>query len=329
MQIIGLTKDNVEFFTDYLTADVAENIGRLFISGIVLIADGEAASDEEAPVDEAPSYADMTPVGAIVWELMHGEGEEDYDCRILSVKANDEEAADALLREYTGIVVSMECKTSYFDLPSTLGSVEKKALEKAGFSLETREGDVVSIALADLGMELDSDGKLDNGIKPLSEANESDFGNAIMRLDDEDKRGSCADMPYLPKDYFDGEISCYKDDGDLVNAIVLMHRRPSGKIDVDLAEVIEDAGEDIKKLLKQSVLYAEDIYDPGTKFFFDRSNAALRQLTNELFPKVKGSRICSGFRQEELPEKEEGEDEDYSLEDYYMEGEDLEEDDIF
>ncbi|MBQ7615275.1 MAG: hypothetical protein IJU77_09530 [Butyrivibrio sp.] len=320
MQIIGLTKDNVEYFKDYLTADVADNIGRRFTCGMVLIPDDEE-NDEAAPTDEEPSYEDLTPVGAIVWELRQGEGTFDIDSRILSVKAKDEEAADTLLEEYSQLVVQMEGGNSYFELPSTLGSVEKKALEKAGFSLETREGDVISVALADLGMALDSDGKTDDEIKHLSEAEERDFDNAIARLDDEGKRGSCEDMPYLPMDYFDSEISCFKaDEDDLFTAVVLMHRRPSGKIDVDLAEVVEDAKEDIKKLLKQSVVYAEDICDPGTKFFFDRSNPALKKLTKELFPTAKGAQVYSGFRKEELPEPVEAEEgEDYLDDDYYPE----------
>lgn len=343
MQIYGLTKENVEFFTDYLTADVAENIGRSFTCGFVVTEDPEEPSDADKPSDAEAiaeeetqyveteaiaeddiSYANATPIAAIVWELCQGENDLDVVSRILFVKAKDEEAADILMQEYTELAVKMECISSSFDLPKTLGSVEKKALEKAGFSLEESEGDVICVALADFGMALALGDKADDEVKPLSEAEERAFDNAITRLDDDGKRGIYEDMPYLPKDFFDNSISCYMEDDDLISALVLFHRRPSGKIDLALVEVLDEYEIDIKRLLRQSVLLSEDLYEPGARYFIDRSDASLNELSKELFPKAKGIQVISGFRKEELPEEPENEEmEDEDLYDEELEYDDL------
>ncbi len=115
----------------------------------------------------------------------------------------------------------MECSFSSFELPSSLGSIEKNALEKAGFETENKEGKVISVALVDMGNALMDYDRLDDNIRPLKEAEDREFENAIARLDYEGKCGSLEDMPYLPKDYFDNEISCYSSDEDLISAMVL------------------------------------------------------------------------------------------------------------
>ena len=118
MRIENLTQENVSDLKEFLTQDIAEWIGRNFVSGFVLL-----------PEDE-PS-----PAAGIVWQLVAGEDEYETDCRILFIKAEDDESADALLLQFSGLVAEMGCEGSLFELPVSLGDVEKKALEKAGFTL--------------------------------------------------------------------------------------------------------------------------------------------------------------------------------------------------
>ncbi len=69
MQILGLTKENVDNFTKYLTPDIAEHIGRSFICGLVLIPEDESADEKEPDSSAEPVEGSSIPAAAIVWEL--------------------------------------------------------------------------------------------------------------------------------------------------------------------------------------------------------------------------------------------------------------------
>ena len=289
MQIIGLSKENVNDYSDFLTKDIAEWIGRDFTCGFIV------TKDEEE-----------TPSAGIVWELRRGEDELDTKSQILFIKAKDEESAKVLLEEYTATAVLVECSTSAFSLPAPLGSVEKSALEKAGFSLEEKESAVYNITLADIGMALLKNGSdTDDRIKPLSEAEDRFFGAMIAGLDIDGNRGICEDLPFLPRDFFDNEVSCYYEDDEEVYAVSLVHKRPSGKIELDLIYSQDNNQDNLLNIMKQTVFYADEKYDPATKFVIDGRDERALEISKKLFPKAKGIKVFEGIRKEELPEREE------------------------
>lgn len=289
MQIIGLTKENVNDYEDFLTKDIAEYIGREFTCGFVV-----ARDDEDKPT------------AGIVWELRRGDDELDSNSRILFIKAHDEESAKVLLDEYTESAVLVECSKSSFSLPSSLGSVEKSALEKAGFSLEEKESSVFCITLADIGMALFKYGnETDARIKPLREAEDRFFDSMIAGLDMDGYRGNCEDLPFLPREYFDNDVSCYYEDNEEVYAVTLIHMKPSGKAELALLYSLDDDPENLIRVMKQAVIYADDKYDPATKLLVDRYDDRIRELSEEYFPKAKGITVFEGIRMEELPEREE------------------------
>ena len=308
MQIVGLTSENVKDYASFLTEDAAQWIGRVFSGGFVLLKE-----DEE------------TVAAGIIWELESGEEDLDTDCHIISLKAVDEESAVILLDEFTQLVADMGCNRTLFELPTTLGSVEKNALEKAGFSLETKEGRIVSIALADIGMALLSHkNKQDDKIKPLSEADSRLFDVAIAELDMDGIRGTCMDMAELPMDFYEKDISCFSEDEGDISAMALFHKRPSGKLELNLLSNVGDSDDDPIELLKQAVFLAEGIYAPNTKFLFDKSNANIKELLDRFFPKAKAVQVIAGCRKEEIPESEE----DFDEEDIEYEDE-IEQEDYF
>ncbi len=282
MLIAGLLPENVNEYKSFLTEDAAEFIGREFVRGFVLIPD-----------------EGTEPVAGIIYALSSGEGISDIVSKILFLKAEDEESADILLDEYTRTVTYMECTSSVFNLAG-VGKVEKQALEKAGFTMETKEGSVITLALADFGMALlGAKDKRDESIRPLSEADDRAFDDIIAEFELSDITGACEDLPYLPREFYDSDISCYaEDEGDIV-AVALFHKRPSGKIELDLIAGSEENEVELKELLKQSAILAEEIYAPNTKFYLDRSDSIVADLVKDLFPKAKGHQILSGSRKEE------------------------------
>ena len=65
MEIIELTEDNVEEYSEYLGPDKAENIGREYYRGIVVINEKKV------------------PESAAIWELLHLEDEKrDTEARV-------------------------------------------------------------------------------------------------------------------------------------------------------------------------------------------------------------------------------------------------------
>lgn len=317
MLITGLTKDNVQEYRDFLTSDIAELIGRNFVSGFAL-------EDEDT----------NSPLAGIVWEFTQGEDELDTRSRILFIKAKDEESAGNLLEAFTDIATQTGCSDTVFDLAASMGSVEKKALEEAGFSMEEREGQVVSVALADLGMTLLNDkDKADERVIPLSEIDDRELYSALSGLDMEGIRGTCDDMPYLARDYFEDEISCCLEDeeDEELNALVLFHKKPSGKLELILCEALEDATMSAVDLLKQAVMLAEEKYEPSTKILIDCRYGQLQKLINSLFPKAKSTKVIAGYRKEAGPNLDELEAEEEEYEEYeeYEEFDEFEELDLF
>ena len=75
MEIIELTEDNVEEYSEYLGPDKAENIGREYYRGIVVINEKKV------------------PESAAIWELLHLEDEE-KDTGEKNVSSGEKEAED-------------------------------------------------------------------------------------------------------------------------------------------------------------------------------------------------------------------------------------------
>lgn len=289
MQIIGLTKEKVNDYVDFLTEDIADYIGREFICGFVCVKDGE---------DE--------PSAGIIWELGRGDDDLDTKSRILFIKALDEESMKVLLDEYTESAQLAECSGSYFSLPDTLSSVEIDALKKAGFSLEEKEGTVISIPLSKIVNTLIKDGyDRDENIKPLYEAEDRLFDSMIAGLGIDGYYGICEDLAFLPRDFFDNDISCYYEDDEEILAVLLAHKRPSGQIEIDLLHGFDNDPNYVLNIMKQTVLLARDKYEPSTQFLIDRHDERAQVVSKKLFSNIKGDKVYVGSRVEELPEMEE------------------------
>lgn len=289
MQITGLTKENVYDYLDFLPVDIAECIGREFTCGFVCIKDGEDS-----------------PSAGIIWELKQGDDELDIKSHILFMKALDEESANVLMDEYTESALLAECGYSYYSLPNTLEGIEINALKKAGFFMEEKESSVISVPLSEIIKRLlkHGDDNFDN-IKPLSRAEDRFFSSMIAELEFEGSHGICDDLSFLPREYFDNDVSCYYEDDEEVYAIVLVHEKPSGKIELDLLHSHDKDPNTLIHIMKKTVLLAEAKYDPSTEFLIDRHDERSLSLCQILFPKKTGEMVYEGMRKENIPQSEE------------------------
>ena len=131
MDIVYLDQENVENYAEYLTRDEAENIGRSFHHGIVVIND----NDE--------------PVAAMIWKIRNFQTDEDNESQIILLKIDDEEATELLFENYESSIMDDEVIKSTFSLPAMASAREKAALSDRGFTVELMEGDIIRSRLSE------------------------------------------------------------------------------------------------------------------------------------------------------------------------------------
>ena len=99
MHIVNLDEDNIEMYVDFLTLDVAENIGRTFYKGLVVETEGE-------------------PLAGMVWNVRNMMNDEDNESHISFLKINDEEAGNLLFEEYKDLAREDDVVKTTFSLPA-------------------------------------------------------------------------------------------------------------------------------------------------------------------------------------------------------------------
>ena len=82
MEVITITGDNALDFSDYISEDILSFLDREFFRGLGVV----------------DNY--LSPVGAIVYELMEYDSEKDIKSRIYSFKVEGDEAADLIMSQY-------------------------------------------------------------------------------------------------------------------------------------------------------------------------------------------------------------------------------------
>ena len=125
------------------------------------------------------------------------------------------------------------------------------------------------------------------------------FNSALRQFLTKGKYGLCEDLAYLPRSYFENDISCYSEmDGD-INGIFLFHKKPSGGLlVVIMAALGSDFGKILPQMIKFSVTSAMENYPGETEVLIDRHNYASLALSEKLFPRGFGLPVYVGSRQE-------------------------------
>lgn len=281
MYIQTLDEDNIENYTDYVTLDVAENIGRTFYRGILAI-DGES------------------PVAGMVWEVRHMMQNEDNESNIVWLRIDASEAEDPLFENYKTSIREDEVVKSTFSLPAKSSAKEKEALSSAGFSVKFMEGDLIKARLSEIA-ELSFIQKItpSEDVRPLSTITQRGFNAAVRQYMTLGRFGLCEDLPYLSRSFFENDISCYYESGGQVNGLLLFHKNPSeGLVVVIMASIGNDYAKVLPQMIKFSVLNATEIYAPDTEVWIDRHNYPALALSEKLFPRGFGIPVYVGERLE-------------------------------
>ena len=281
MEIIRLTEDNVWNYEEYLTEDVADNLGRTYYSGMVVTEEDE-------------------PVAGMVWEQKISSEDSEGENHIEWFQCKDEKAADVLFGEYDSIVSSGGITKTTFTLAAKPEKEEKEILKNAGFSVKLMEGDIIIAKLSDVaGNEYLKKIIPDESIKPLRTATQRGFSLAMRRLTEAGHKGTCQDIAMLPRIYFENDVSCYVEDEGVISGVFLCHKRPSGMIEVMMmAAMGKDQVKKLPLLIKQAIQSGEELYNPDTKIIINRHNYASLALGEKLFPTGFGTPVYVGERTE-------------------------------
>ena len=281
MEIVKLDEDNIEDYVNYVTEDVAENIGRMFYRGILAINDG-------------------TPVAGMVWEVRNLMLDSDNESSIIWLRIDSDDAADALFEEYSSMIRDDDVVQSNFSLPARTAAAETKALERAGFTVKFMEGDLIKARLSEIAeLPLLKKIRPADSIRPLKTITQRGFVAGIKRFVAKGLYGICQDLPYLSRTYFENDISCYSEDDGEINGLLLFHLNPSGGLVVVIMGAIgSNYGKILPQLIKQSVTNAAEFYSPDTEIWIDRHNYASLALSEKLFPRGFGIPVYIGSRRE-------------------------------
>ena len=280
MKIIVLTEDNVQDYEEFIPEDVAENIGRTYYRGII-------AEDEK-------------PLGGMIWIIKNARSEDKKESHIDWLVFSDDSVGDALFEKYEEMASYEDVTKTTFELPARKGKEYKAFLKEKGFSVKLMEGDIIVAKLSEIA-EIGFLKKIrpNDDIKPLRSVTQRGFNIAIRRMSTMGYHGLCEDIEYLPRMFFENDISCYSEQEGIINGLFLCHKKPSGRLVVEMMSAVgKDYVKTLPYLIGRSYLNAIEIYPPETEVMIDRHNYASLALGEKLFPTSFGIPIYIGSRDE-------------------------------
>ncbi|SFC79916.1 hypothetical protein SAMN02910398_03168 [Butyrivibrio sp. YAB3001] len=282
-----LDEDNIEEYAAYLGEDEAENIGRAFFRGLVLLDD----------LDE--------PLGGMIWELKNLEEGQNVESHIHWFDAGNEEEADALFMRYSEMIADDGVEKSEVCIQATReNSKMKKILKQQGFDVHLMEGDDVAVGLSEiLNMPIFKKSHSPSGcIYSLENMELRSYRRIIAKLDTLGQKGTCEDLSYLPLSYFEKNISCYYEDENGIQGLLLFHRSPSGSLYLKVMRAVAETQKEATMILMQMLFYAVEYMrencSDSTQIIVDRHNDAAFLLAEKLYPRGFGKPVYCGSRME-------------------------------
>ena len=281
MKTVLLNNENITFYADDLTADLSERSLRPFSHGLVVEDNG-------------------APVASLLWEQKNIMSKAPTESLIFHFHAGDESANELLFSEYKKHMIDEDVSRSVVRIHAKGSSDEKKALKKAGFRVSLGEDDIVTTKLSVLrAMPAFAKKKRLECIHPLMDMPDLRYNRTIREMLFKNLFGLCEDLAFLPRAFFDNEVSCYFEDNGEIRGVMLIHRSAGQNI---RPELMTAWGADYTRimplLIAHSLDFAGEIYDPGDTVVIDRHNIQSLALIEKLLPQKIGHPIFVGERPE-------------------------------
>ena len=281
MHTIELTTENLLSFRSFIPADMTDHIGRAFHHGLITIGDDE-------------------PLAGMLWEMKNMMNTKAKESRILWLRVEDEKAAPELFEKYTENIALDDVVRSFYSIPAVTDSLEKTVLSAEGFDVKLSESDEITAPLWQIAdMDLLANIREDANVKSLLSASPDELAFTLKAFDSLGFHGLCEDLIYLPRMYFENEVSCFYRQDRKISGLLLFHRMPSGSLKVMLmAANGKDSRMYLLKMIKRALNTATDLYSPDTRIIVDRHNYSTLALVEKLFPDEIGIPVYIGSRKE-------------------------------
>ena len=278
MNSVEITEENARDFESLMGESLCEDMKREFFRGKGLFDDDE------------------TPVGAMVYELKNSESERDTESEIRFISP-DPDTAMELFDEYDFDLSDEDIKLTRIE---TEEEDLAEVLEDVGFSVEKTESQKLSLGMDRIGAIPGlNKTRLPKYIISLSDISVTQYRTMIKTCYFKGHGGALEDLPYLPKEQFEGDVSaCSVADGK-VDGMLLVKKLGDNQLQVVLFSAF---GPEYKKNLPLMMIYsarkALELYPPDTKVIIGRRNESVAALTARLFPDCHGMEVYVGKREE-------------------------------
>lgn len=280
MGFTEITTDNCDDFEEFLGEDICVEMERSFFRGI-------GAEDDSG-----------NPVGAMIYELINSESVEDTTSRILVLAGESEEIKKGLLAEYRVRIAEDDVTESFYEFRDPALAALMKA---DGFSGQEEEAQDLAVTVSDIRKMADAL-KLKNlppYIRSIAEISPLQYRAFVKNCLFKDHHGLLEDLAYLPKNFFETELSGCSLTDEEVHGAFLIRKMPSGKL---MPLLYTAFGPDYKKDLLFMLAYCArktpEKYPEDTIVLIRRHNDTVRNLTKKFFPEMRGDTIYTGSRKE-------------------------------
>ena len=280
MEFVEITEENADEFSGFVDTDVSCNLGRCFFFGIGVVGD------------------DDNPVGALVYELINYDSDEDTTSRIHSFAASDEEAAESLMAAYGEAVNAKDVTLSYYEMGDENAD---RYLGSRGFTSGRGESPDIVVTVGELKKMADllSGKKLPPYVQSVSKISLMQYRSFLKTCLIKERFGILEDLGYLPMSWFERDVSSCSMADDKVDGVLLIRRLPSQTLEPCLFAAFGiDYQKNLGIIMLSSVQKVVEQYPEDTKVVIRRHNKNVKNLTDKFFPGKKGEEVYIGKRAE-------------------------------
>ena len=280
MEVVAITEENLDEFTDVIDVDIAENIGRKYYRGIGI-------RDEMDDI-----------VASMIWEYKNANDDADTRTELMWVSMNTEEHADELFKYYREDAKFENVKTSFFDMaiPEELVS---EALTKHGFTVKEHESRDIYTTVGEVAKFSLAQKKPPSYIVGLFDLTVKQYRQGVISCLYKGKKGMMEDLSGVPMGWYDQDISCAVRTDDEITGFLLVHKTPSGILMPVLFYASgPNSKMDLLNMIRFSIRSAAAECRPDTKILIRRHSQAVKALSDKLLPDKKGEPALFGKRKE-------------------------------
>ena len=280
MEVIKITSENADDFPDHIDNDTKSNLGRSFFKGIGVLDD------------------DGHPVGALVYEFLNYDSDEDTKSRIHSLKVSDDEAAGLLMSEYNKAIKAESVAVSIYE---TSDENTDRYLANSGFTSKRHESPTISVTVGEIKKvaAMAAGKKLPSYISSMSDVSLLQYRSFLKTCLIKGRYGLLEDLGYLPLAWFEREVSSCSIADEKLDGVLLVRRLPSQTLVPCLFTAFGvDYQKNLGILMLRTAERVVEMYPEDTKIVILRHSASVKKLTDKFFPGKNGDEVYIGQRME-------------------------------